>query len=59
MVEVNSPHQIVEITVNGGSGYGDPARRDPEALARDMRLGMVTPEGAARDYGAAKTTVTA
>ena len=59
MVEVNSPHEVVEITVNGGSGYGDPAERDPGALARDVRLGMVTPEGAARDYGAAKTTVTA
>ena len=29
------------------------ARRAPEAVARDRRLGLVTDEGAARDYGAA------
>jgi N-methylhydantoinase B len=35
----------------GGGGYGDPAQRDPAALAEDIRNGYVTPEGAARDYG--------
>jgi len=35
----------------GGGGYGDPARRDASALARDLAEGYVTPEGAKRDYG--------
>jgi N-methylhydantoinase B len=36
----------------GGGGYGDPRSRDPEALARDLREGKVSPESARRDYGA-------
>ncbi|SPH23337.1 Acetophenone carboxylase delta subunit [Defluviimonas aquaemixtae] len=36
----------------GGGGFGDPAARDPGALARDIARGLVTPEAAARDYGA-------
>ncbi len=35
----------------GGSGYGDPRKRDHELIERDLRLGLVTPQGAARDYG--------
>ncbi|MCB4458041.1 hydantoinase B/oxoprolinase family protein [Leisingera sp. McT4-56] len=34
----------------GGGGFGDPAERDPEALALDVRRGLVTEEGA-RAYG--------
>lgn len=35
----------------GGGGYGDPIDRDPEAVVRDVALGLVT-AGAARDiYG--------
>jgi N-methylhydantoinase B len=37
--------------VSGGGGYGDPLQRDPEQVARDVRRGIVTVEGAARDYG--------
>ena len=35
----------------GGGGFGDPMARDPEAVADDVRLGLVSPEAAARDYG--------
>jgi N-methylhydantoinase B len=35
----------------GGGGYGDPRKRDPEAIRRDIAEGYVTPEGARRDYG--------
>ncbi len=35
----------------GGGGFGDPAERDPEALRRDLRQGLVSREAAARDYG--------
>jgi N-methylhydantoinase B len=36
----------------GGGGYGDPAARDAEALARDVREGKVSRECARHDYGA-------
>jgi len=36
----------------GGGGFGDPAERDPGLLAQDMASGLVTPDGARRDYGA-------
>jgi N-methylhydantoinase B len=35
----------------GGGGYGDPSRRDPDALENDLAEGYVTAEGAAREYG--------
>jgi N-methylhydantoinase B len=35
----------------GGGGYGDPRRRDPRAVARDVRLGFVSRQAALRDYG--------
>ncbi|MET9387395.1 hydantoinase B/oxoprolinase family protein [Streptomyces sp. NPDC002928] len=42
---------VVNSVTNGGSGYGDPLRREPSAVADDVRLGYVSP-GAAHDiYG--------
>jgi len=38
----------------GGGGYGDPRERDSDALARDIREGKVTPQGARRDYDSAR-----
>jgi N-methylhydantoinase B len=35
----------------GGGGYGDPLERDPNAVARDVRRGLVTPDRAVDDYG--------
>jgi N-methylhydantoinase B len=37
--------------VSGGGGYGDPFTRDPKLVGRDVRKGVVSVEGAARDYG--------
>ena len=37
--------------VASGGGYGDPATRDHAAIDADMRNGLVSREGAARDYG--------
>jgi N-methylhydantoinase B len=34
----------------GGGGYGDPGRRDADAIARDIEAGYVSAEGALRDY---------
>jgi 5-oxoprolinase (ATP-hydrolysing)/N-methylhydantoinase A len=42
MLRLTRPDEIVEIAVNGGSGFGDPAERDPQAAAEDRRLGLVT-----------------
>ena len=38
-----------------GAGWGDPRQRDPALVARDVRLGFISDETAARDYGVAVT----
>jgi 5-oxoprolinase (ATP-hydrolysing)/N-methylhydantoinase A len=48
---VTRTDEIVEIVLAGGAGFGAPRERPREAVERDLRLGLVTPEGAARDYG--------
>jgi N-methylhydantoinase B len=40
---------IVEMP--GGGGMGPPSARDPESVRRDVRMGYLSPEAAARDYG--------
>jgi len=35
----------------GGGGYGDPALRDPAAVARDIAEGYVTADAAKKEYG--------
>jgi N-methylhydantoinase B len=35
----------------GGGGFYDPRERDPEAVARDVAEGLVSPTAAERDYG--------
>ncbi|HUK06403.1 MAG TPA: hydantoinase B/oxoprolinase family protein [Stellaceae bacterium] len=35
----------------GGGGWGDPRARDKAAIERDIALGFISPEAAARDYG--------
>ena len=42
--------QKVRLETPGGGGFGNPAARDPAAVARDVRLGYVTREAARRDY---------
>lgn len=51
LLEVTGPGQRVEMVLAGGSGYGPAAERDPAAVARDLALGFITPEHAARHYG--------
>ena len=45
------PGDRLTMHYGGGGGYGDPAKRDPAALKRDIEDGYVTPEGARKDYG--------
>jgi N-methylhydantoinase B len=33
---------VVSFRLSGGGGYGDPTERDPEAVAEDVRLGLVS-----------------
>ncbi len=39
------------VEMPGGGGYGDPMARDPEEVATDVRLGLVSADAAAADYG--------
>jgi N-methylhydantoinase B len=39
----------------GGGGWGEPYKRSPEAVARDVRRGLVTNATAKRDYGVVLT----
>ncbi len=43
--------QRLHLNSPGGGGYGRPFARSPDAVARDVALGYVTAEAAARDYG--------
>ena len=45
------PGDRLTMHYGGGGGYGDPAKRDPEALERDIEDGYVTPEAAQHLYG--------
>jgi N-methylhydantoinase B len=41
----------VRLETPGGGGYGDPLTRQPERVARDVRLGYVTLASARSEYG--------
>ena len=56
LVELTHPDQVVELVLAGGAGYGPPAKRDAQALARDVRLGFVSENSAKRDYGTTERT---
>jgi N-methylhydantoinase B len=43
--------QVFRHELPGSGGWGDPLSRDLTAVAKDLRDGLVTIEGAARDYG--------
>jgi N-methylhydantoinase B len=42
--------QKVRLETPGGGGFGDPCTREPERVARDVRLGYVSRAMARRDY---------
>jgi N-methylhydantoinase B len=46
---------VIRIRTTGGGGWGDPLERDPALVARDVRWGKVSREGAASDYGVVLT----
>jgi N-methylhydantoinase B len=42
---------VISLRLPGAGGYGDPAQRDPELVARDVRQGKVSREAARAEYG--------
>ncbi len=48
-VTLRSGEVISQLTAGGG-GWGDPARRAPEAVAADVRAGYVSPSAAESEY---------
>ncbi|OYU19888.1 MAG: methylhydantoinase [Rhodobacteraceae bacterium PARR1] len=46
-----SPGDHVRVRTPGGGGYGDAAKRDPMAIAEDVRLGRYSAEQAKRLWG--------
>ncbi|MCC6945499.1 MAG: hydantoinase B/oxoprolinase family protein, partial [Thermomicrobiales bacterium] len=45
------PSTQITLELPGGGGFGPVADRDPGAIERDLRTGIVSPESATRDYG--------
>ena len=43
---------VLELTVPGGGGFGDPREREPGRVQEDVLNGLVSAEAAARIYGA-------
>jgi N-methylhydantoinase B len=48
---------LISIHTANGGGWGDPAKRDPALIARDVRDEMVTLDEAAADYGVARDAI--
>ena len=48
---VLKPGDVVVIHEAGGGGFGDPHQRPTESVLADVKKGLVTVEGALRDYG--------
>jgi 5-oxoprolinase (ATP-hydrolysing)/N-methylhydantoinase A len=46
MLQIDSVDAVVDVTVGGGAGFGNPAERVREAVERDLAEGYITPEGA-------------
>ncbi len=42
---------IISMHTQGGGGFGDPSKRDPEMVRRDLREGKVTPKCAEQYHG--------
>jgi N-methylhydantoinase B len=45
------PGDVIRVSTPGGGGYGEPGRRDPAKVARDVRRGYYTREQAAELFG--------
>jgi N-methylhydantoinase B len=48
-------NDVFRIETPGGGGFGNPLKRDPARVLRDVREGYVTPEQAAAKFGVVVT----
>ena len=46
------PGDVIRVVTGNGGGLGDPRRRDPDLVRRDVRDGLLTAERAREVYGA-------
>jgi N-methylhydantoinase B len=46
-----APGDQIELRMPGGAGFGSPRERDRAKVLHDVAMGIVTPDGAIRDYG--------
>jgi 5-oxoprolinase (ATP-hydrolysing) len=53
LVELTTPDRIIDVTLAGGSGHGDPRKRARAAVERDVALGYVSAAAAREIYGVA------
>ncbi len=51
VIETINPGEIAANLNPGGGGFGNPFERDPLKVVEDIRNGLVSVEGARRDYG--------
>jgi N-methylhydantoinase B len=49
------PGDVIRIVTGNGGGVGDPRRRDPELVQRDIRDGLIDPARAAEVHGVSPT----
>ena len=45
------PEDALVMVCAGGGGYGDPLRRDPQAVAADLKSGLIGPDTVRETYG--------
>jgi N-methylhydantoinase B len=45
--------EVISTVEPGGGGFGDPRERPVDRVLEDVRAGLVSEEGALRDYGVA------
>jgi 5-oxoprolinase (ATP-hydrolysing)/N-methylhydantoinase A len=51
LITLSTTSEQAELMLAGGSGYGNPAERPPQAVAEDVENGYISSAAAGRDYG--------
>ncbi|UMZ74172.1 hydantoinase B/oxoprolinase family protein [Natranaerofaba carboxydovora] len=46
-----SPKNVIDYQTPGAGGYGDPYKRDPQKVLKDVKEGLVSVERAKKEYG--------
>jgi 5-oxoprolinase (ATP-hydrolysing)/N-methylhydantoinase A len=59
LVQLTNEHDVIEMVLPGGAGYGDPRKRLRALVESDLAEGYITPEQAKSDYGYSPAAMTA